>query len=650
MPFLRHILGISAFYHDAAAALLRDGQIAAAAQEERFTRKKNDPDFPLYAIEACLKQTGLSVADLDAVAFYDKPILKFARLLETYLAVAPGGWRTFPIVLPSWLSEKLNLRKTIRDALPQLRSDCPILFTEHHQSHAASAFYPSPFEEAAILTIDGVGEWATTTIGIGRGCEIQLLKELKFPHSLGLLYSAFTAYCGFRINSGEYKLMGLAPYGEPKFADAIYRELIDLKADGSFWLNLDYFDFLRGTTMANERFHALFGGPPRQAEGRMETRYMDVARSIQLVTEQIMLRLARHAREVTGQKHLCLAGGVALNCMANGHILREQIFERLWVQPAAGDAGGALGAAYAVWFGQKETDSGSPAVKASASSGNGSARAHVVSERLPGPASPSVAAQPLQNTRFSAGGQTDAMQASLLGPEYSDEEIERVLRGYGAVYERLETGALLDFTADLLHSEKVVGWFQGRMEFGPRALGNRSILGDARSPRMQSVMNLKVKFRESFRPFAPVVRRERLAEYFELDVASPYMLLVAPIRTELRRPLPDGVTGLELLRAVRSTLPAITHVDYSARIQTVEREENPLLYDLLMRFEALTGCGVLVNTSFNVRGEPIVCSPDDAYRCFVNTEMDYLVMGHFVLDRRAQPSRRVQRAAALQPD
>ena len=607
MPAWRHILGISAYYHDAAAALLRDGSIIAAAQEERFSRKKNDPDFPKHAIDFCLREGGVTAAQLDAIVFYDKPILKFARMLETYLAVAPGGWRTFPVIMPSWLGEKLNLRKTIQEELAGINAECPLLFTQHHQAHAASAFYPSPFNEAAIVTIDGVGEWATTTVGVGRGKEIQLLKELRFPHSLGLLYSAFTDYCGFRLNSGEYKLMGLAPYGEPKYADAIRSELIDLKSDGSFWLNLDYFDFLAGTTMSNERFHRLFGGPPRRPDEPPEQRHMDVARSIQIVTEECMLRLARHARELTGLKTLCLAGGVALNCVANGRILREKIFERLWIQPAAGDAGGALGAALAAWY----------------SGDNATAR------------------QPDEH---------DSMHGSLLGPAFSDEEIETVLRGHKAVYRRLERKELLSLTVELLKSEKVLGWFQGRMEFGPRALGNRSILGDARSPKMQSVMNLKVKFRESFRPFAPVVRRERVNEYFELDVESPYMLLVAPLKSELRRPQPQDLKGLDLLKATRSTLPAITHVDYSARIQTVERNDNPLLYELLLQFERATGCGVLVNTSFNVRGEPIVCTPDDAYRCFVNTEMDYLVLGSFVLERTAQPNQRLSRPVALQPD
>ena len=607
MPAPRHILGLSAYYHDSAAALLVDGQIVAAAQEERFTRKKNDSDFPAQAAAFCLRQARLEAAQLDAVVFYDKPVLKFTRLLETYLAVAPGGLRTFPTVLANWLGEKLDLRKAIRARLPGLRADCDILFTEHHQSHAASAFYPSPFAAAAILTIDGVGEWATTTIGRGEGNRIKLLQELRFPHSLGLLYSAFTDYCGFRINSGEYKLMGLAPYGEPKFAEAIRGKLMEAKPDGSFRLNLEYFDFLSGTTMTNEKFHALFGGPPRGREEKIERRHMDVARSIQLVTEEMMVRLARQVRAVTGLKDLCLAGGVALNCVANGLILREKIFDRIWIQPAAGDAGGALGAALAAW--------------------------HLH------PEAPARTAAP-----------ADAMQSSLLGPGYTDAEIEAVLRANGAVFQKMERAELLNFTVKLLQSEKVVGWFQGRMEFGPRALGNRSILGDARSPRMQSVMNLKVKFRESFRPFAPVVRRERVTDFFELDADSPYMLLVAPVKPALRKPLPDGVAGLDLLKAERSTLPAVTHVDYSARIQTVSREGNPLLYDLLLRFEQETGCGVLVNTSFNVRGEPIVCTPDDACRCFLNTEMDFLVLGGFVLERAAQPKTNLARRVALQAD
>ena len=573
---MRHVLGISAYYHDSAAALLRDGRIVAAAQEERFTRKKNDERFPTHAAAFCLNFTGIAEADLDAVVFYDKPITKFARLLESYLAVAPRGLITFPRVLPSWLSEKLNLRKTIRDELPRLRKDCKILFTEHHQSHAASAFYPSPFKEAAILTVDGVGEWATTTIALGSGTEIDILKELRFPHSLGLLYSAFTAYCGFRINSGEYKLMGLAPYGQPKYAAAIYDNLIDLKPDGSFWLNMDYFAFLRSLVMTNEKFHTLFGGPPRKPESAIDSRHKDVAASIQSVTNEIMLRLARHAREITGLKHLCIAGGVALNCVANGLILREKIFDDLWIQPAAGDAGGALGAALAVTKSRCD------------------------------------------------------MQSALLGPEFSEAEIESTLRSHSAVYDRFDDAELLRRSAELIAAEKVVGWVQGRMEFGPRALGSRSILGDPRSPKMQSQMNLKIKFRESFRPFAPVVRAERVSDYFELDGESPYMLLVAPAR--------------------KSGLPAVTHVDNSARIQTLKREDNPRFYALLEGFEKLTGCPVLINTSFNVRGEPIVCTPDDAYRCLVNTEMDYLVMGNFILDRLKQPHKKIARTFEAIPD
>jgi len=623
----RNILGVSAYYHDAAAALVVDGKIISAAQEERFTRKKNDSDFPRNAVQFCLRHANLAPAQLDAVVFYDKPVLKFARLLETYLAVAPGGWRTFPTVMSNWLGEKLDLRKAIRAELPELRPDCEILFTEHHQSHAASAFYPSPFDEAAILTIDGVGEWATTTIGHGRGNEIKMLKELRFPHSLGLVYSAFTDYCGFRINSGEYKLMGLAPYGEPKYADVIRRELLDIKPDGSFWLNLDYFNFLRGTTMTNEKFHRLFGGPPRGPEEKITQRHMDVARSIQLVTEEIMVLLARHAREITGQKKLCMAGGVALNCVANGIILREKIFEKIWIQPAAGDAGGALGAALAAWHrhgsgtGFQPVETGSNQQQAKEETGQARCLSHC-----------------------------DFMQASLLGPGFSDDEIETVLRSHNAVFQKLEPDALLDFTVGLLKAEKVIGWFQGRMEFGPRALGNRSIIGDARSTKMQSVMNLKVKFRESFRPFAPIVRRERVTDYFELDCASPYMLLVAPVKKELCREVSPEIKGLDRLKEIRSTLPAITHVDYSARIQTVAREGNPLLYDLLLRFEQATGCGVLVNTSFNVRGEPIVCTPDDAYRCFMNTEMDYLIIGSFVIERTAQPQQKIQRRILPQAD
>ncbi len=604
---MRHVLGISAYYHDAAAALLRDGEIIAAAQEERFSRRKNDERFPHHAITFCLRQGGLNAGDLDAVVFYDKPITKFARVLETCLSIAPLGFAAFIQTMPSWLSEKLNLRGTIREELPGLRKECPILFTEHHVAHAASAFFPSPFDEAAILTVDGVGEYATTTIGQGSGNQLELIKELRFPHSLGLLYSAFTAYCGFRVNSGEYKLMGLAPYGEPKYVGAIYENLIDLKPDGSFWLNLDYFDFLRGHRMTNEKFHRLFGGPPHTPESSLEPRHADVARSIQQVTEEIMLRLARHAREVTGQRRLCLAGGVALNCVANGLILREKLFDEIWIQPAAGDAGGAVGAALMAWH----TNSG---------------------------------------VRKKSQGKRDQMHGALLGPQYSDEEIEAVLQSHQAVYEKRDDASVLNLTVDLLKQEKVIGWFQGRMEFGPRALGNRSIIGDARSPKMQSVMNLKVKFRESFRPFAPVVRGEKAADYFDLDTESPYMLLVAPVKESLRVAVPDGPKSFDRLKQIRSTIPAVTHVDYSARVQTASRDHNPRLYELLEQFEAATGCAVLVNTSFNVRGQPIVCTPDDAYRCFVNTEMDYLVIGNFILDRTKQPKRKVAQNYEQVPD
>lgn len=605
---MRHLLGISAYYHDAAAALLRDGSIVAAAQEERFSRRKNDERFPHHAVQFCLRHGGITCDDLDAVVFYDKPIVKFARLLETCLAVAPRGGRLFLDALPSWLGEKLNLRHTIRQELPELRAECPILFTLHHEAHAASAFYPSPFREAAILTVDGVGEYATTTIGRGHNHEIELLQEIRFPHSLGLLYSAFTAYCGFRVNSGEYKLMGLAPYGEPRYVQSIYDELLDLKSDGSFWLNLDYFDFLSRWRMTHDRFHQLFGGPPRHPEAPIQSRHMDVARSIQVVTEEIMLRLARHARRLTRLSDLCLAGGVALNCVANGKLLASGIFNRIWIQPAAGDAGGALGAALTAFH------RSNPCVD-------------------PRPEPPA-----------------DAMQASLLGPAFTGDEILAVLQEHKAVFEELEEDALLTRTAELLAQRQMVAWFQGRMEFGPRALGNRSILADPRSPTVQSELNLKVKQRESFRPFAPIVRRERLEDYFELTVDSPYMLLVASVRADLRLPVTAEAVGIQRLKQMRSTIPAVTHVDFSARIQTVAREHNPRLYALLERFEEITGCGVLVNTSFNVRGEPIVCSPDDAYRCFVNTAIDYLVLGNYLLRRSAQPHQQLHRKVAPQLD
>ena len=600
---MRKILGLSAFYHDAAAALVVDGEIIAAAQEERFSRRKNDDRFPAQAIAYCLREGGLTEADLDAVVFYDKPILKFVRSVETWLTVAPRGARSFVQALPQWVGGRLNIEGTVREHLPRLRPTCPLLFTTHHQAHAASAFYPSPFDQAAILTVDGVGEYATTTIARGNGNAIELLQELRFPHSLGLLYSAFTAYCGFHVNSGEYKLMGLAPYGEPTYADLIRDQLLDLKADGSFRLNLDFFSFMEGQSMTHPRFHDLLGGRPRHPSEPIETRHLNVARSIQTVTEDILLRLARHAREATGATHLCMAGGVALNCVANGLILREKIFDRLWIQPAAGDAGAALGAALAAWYQPPE-----------------------------GPAPVRIPSAP------------DSMKGAALGPGFTDSDIEPLLKEVGAVYRRLDDTSFVPTVAQLLADQKVVGWVQGRMEFGPRALGNRSILGDARSPRMQSVMNLKIKFRESFRPFAPLVLLERVADYFELTEPSPYMLLVAPVRPGLRNPPSPGATGLDRVRHPHSSLPAVTHVDYSARIQTVDARTHPLLHRLLREFEKITGCGVLVNTSFNIRGEPIICTPADAHRCFLKTEMDALVMGHFLLLRADQPRPAVERA------
>ena len=588
------ILGISAFYHDSAACLLRDGEIVAAAQEERFTRKKGDASFPAHAVAYCLREAGISPQDLAAVAFYDKPLLKFERILETYLGVVPRGVRSFLMAGPLWLKEKLFMDREIRQGVGYQGK---ILYAEHHESHAASAFYPSPFDEAAILTIDGVGEWATASIGIGQGKEIHLLREIHFPHSLGLLYSAFTYYTGFKVNSGEYKVMGLAPYGEPQYVALILRELIDLKPDGSFKLNMEYFNYLGGLTMTNGAFHRLFGGPPREPETKLTQKEMDLARSIQVVCEEVMLRMVRTVHAQTGQENLCLAGGVALNCVANGRILREGPFKRVWIQPAAGDAGGALGVAllaYHRYFG---------------------------------------------GARASNSGR-DHMQGALLGPAFSDAEIETFLKTRGAPYHRLDREALVGEVADLLAHEKVVGWFQDRMEFGPRALGNRSILGDPRSPKMQALMNLKIKFREGFRPFAPSVLRERVADYFELTEESPYMLLVAPVKRERQMPMSaeeQQLWGIDKLNVPRSDIPAVTHIDYSARIQTVSREDNALYHDLLRVFEARTGCAVLVNTSFNVRGEPIVCTPEDAYRCFMRTHIDYLAMGSCLLDKKAQP-------------
>lgn len=599
------VLGLSAYYHDSAAALVVDGRIVAAVQEERFTRKKHDAGFPHQAVAYCLKQGGVGLADLDRVAFYDKPLLKFERLLETYLSFAPRGWRSFVAAMPVWLKEKLFLERLLRRELDQCGDAAggatwagPILFPEHHFSHAASAFFPSPFDEAAVLTMDGVGEWSTTSFGVGRGSSLSLQADITFPHSLGLLYSAFTYYTGFKVNSGEYKVMGLAPYGEPKYVDLILTHLIDLKADGSFRLNMEYFDYCTGLRMTGEEFHRLFGGEPRKPESELTQRDMDLARSIQDVTEEAVLRIGRHVCRQTGMKALCMAGGVSLNCVANGRLLRERIFDRLWIQPAAGDAGGALGAALAA------------------------AHVHAGEQRvLP-------------------SGQADGMAGSYLGPAYTQEEIEGWLQARGAPFERLTDEALFGTVAELLAQESVVGWVQGRMEFGPRALGNRSIIGDARSPKMQSVMNLKIKYRESFRPFAPAVLEERVADYFELDEPSPYMLLVAGVRESRRTPLSEEdrrLFGIERLNQPRSDIPAVTHLDYSARIQTVSKKTNPRFHALLKAFEARTGYGLLVNTSFNVRGEPIVCTPADAYRCFMRTEMDALVLGNCLVRKADQP-------------
>ena len=586
-----NILGISAFYHDSAACLVRDGEIIAAAQEERFTRKKHDFNFPTHAIRYCLEEGGLSGNQLDYVAFYDKPFIKFERLLTTYLAYAPRGLKSFIMAMPLWLKHKLWMKDYIHRELGFAGT---ILFPEHHESHAASAFYPSPFSEAAILTIDGVGEWCTASYGIGRGNAIDLHAELKFPHSLGLLYSAFTYFTGFKVNSGEYKLMGLAPYGEPKYVDVIMRELIDLKDDGSLKMNMRYFDYCAGLKMTNKKFAGLFGGPERRPESKITQREMDIARSIQEVTEEIMLRMARHVHKETGMKKLVLAGGVALNCVGNGRILRESPFDDLWIQPAAGDAGGALGAALYVWHRYL----GKPRETKSA---------------------------------------RDTQRASYLGPEFSNEQIEAFLTARGVPYRTLADHEIASTVADLLAQENVVGWFQGRMEFGPRALGSRSIIGDARSPRMQSVMNLKIKFRESFRPFAPTVLAEHVSDYFELDRESPYMLLVAPVKPEWRTPAAeDGAIGLDKLKVMRSTIPAVTHVDYSARIQTIAKQDHPLYYEMIDTFRRKTGCPVIINTSFNVRGEPIVCSPEHAFTCFMRTNMDYLIMGNCLLDKRQQ--------------
>jgi len=589
----RYVLGISAFYHDSAACLLRDGEIVAAAQEERFTRKKGDASLPENAIAYCLGNSGIEAADLAYVGFYDKPLLKFERILETYLGVVPRGLRSFLMAGPLWIKDKLYMDRQLRDALGY---EGEILYAEHHESHAASAFFPSPFEEAAILTMDGVGEWSTASIGVGRGNAVELLKELHWPDSLGLLYSAFTYYTGFKVNSGEYKVMGLAPYGEARYVDRILGELIDLKDDGSFVLNQKYFNYLTGLTMTSRAFDRLFGGPPRRPEARIQQREMDLAASIQQVCEEIMLRMARTAHQETGLDKLCLAGGVALNCVGNGKILRESPFEEIWIQPAAGDAGGALGVAQLIWH------------------------------RLCG------------EPRKATG--RDGMRGANLGPEFSPRAIQTYLDSVGAKYERLEREALIERTAEILAGEKVVGWFNGRMEFGPRALGARSILGDPRSPRMQAQMNLKIKFRESFRPFAPTVIEERVSDYFDLDRPSPYMLLVADVREERRIPLEDDskdLFGIDRLNVPRSDIPAVTHVNYSARVQTINRQDNAEYYDLIREFDRRTGCGLVVNTSFNVRGEPIVCTPQDAYTCFMRTQMDYLVLWPFLLEKEDQP-------------
>lgn len=596
------ILGISAFYHDSAAALLRDGVIIAAAQEERFTRKKHDSAFPSNAIQFCLAQARVQGADIDFVVFYDKPFPKFERLLETYFAFAPRGFVSFAKSMPVWIKEKLFQKTHLINELKQTLDDevewnQRLLFSEHHLSHAASAFYPSPFENSAVLTMDGVGEWATTSLSIGSGSDLRVIREINFPHSLGLLYSAFTFYTGFKVNSGEYKVMGLAPYGEPKFAQLIRDHLIDIKEDGSFRLNMQYFDYCTGLSMTTDQFHTLFGGPPRSPESPLTQREMDLAASIQQVIEEVIIKLAKGIARETQQKNLCLAGGVALNCVANGKLLREKIFENIWIQPASGDAGGALGAALAATYIFKKMPR------------------QVVSR--------------------------DSMNGSYLGPEYPQQEIERRLASIGAVFEVLSENQLLEVCAQALSQEKAIGWHQGRMEFGPRALGARSIIADARSPRMQKQLNIKVKFRESFRPFAPAVLEDDVVEWFEIDVDSPYMLMVAEVVANRRIEMSaeqKSLFGIEKLNVARSTIPAVTHVDYSARIQTVHRETNPRFYNLISRFKEITGSPILVNTSFNVRGEPIVCSPEDSFRCFMGTDLDILAVGNCLLIKDQQHS------------
>lgn len=587
-----NILGLSAFYHDSAACLVCDSEIVAAAQEERFTRKKHDFNFPTNAINYCLQEGNIAASKLDYIAFYDKPFIKFERLLVTYLAYAPHGLKSFIMAMPLWLKSKLWMKEYIRN---EIGFEGKIIFPEHHESHAASAFYPSPYQEAAILTIDGVGEWCTSSYGVGRDNAIELHAELKFPHSLGLLYSAFTYFTGFKVNSGEYKVMGLAPYGEPKYVDVILNELIDLKEDGSFKMNMKYFDYCAGLTMTNNRFAQLFGGPARKPESKLTQREMDLARSVQEVTEEIMLRMARHVQRETKMKNLVLAGGVALNCVGNGRVLREGPFENIWIQPAAGDAGGALGAALYTWY------------------------------------------RYLNNPREVRPNGRDSQHGSYLGPEFKNAAIEKFLQSQNIPYQKLSDAEIPTTIAELIAQENVIGWFEGRMEFGPRALGGRSIIGDARSEKMQSIMNLKIKFRESFRPFAPSVLAENVGDYFLLDRESPYMLLVAPVLEKWRTGSQEnGEWGIEKLKIIRSTVPAITHVDYSARIQTVHPEDHPRYYEMIKAFRDKTGCPVIINTSFNVRGEPIVCAPEHAYTCFMRTNMDYLIMGNYLLDKKEQ--------------
>lgn len=609
------VLGISAYYHDSAAALIEDGKLVGAAQEERFTRKKHDSAFPENAVEYCLDEAGIKLADIDYVAFYDKPFLKFERLLETYLAFAPRGFNSFRMAMPLWLKEKLFQKTLLRDEMKRWQPDFDwqkrLLFGEHHQSHAASAFFPSPYEEAAVLCMDGVGEWATTSLGFGRGNKLEMLKEIHFPHSLGLLYSAFTYYTGFKVNSGEYKVMGLAPYGEPKFKDTILNNIVDLKEDGTFRLDQSYFDYCTGLRMTNEKFAQLFGGPARKPEELLNQKHMDLAASVQAVTEEIVVRLARSVRKDTGARNICLAGGVALNCVANGKLLRENIFDGIWVQPAAGDAGGAVGAAYAAYHG--------------------------------------FMGQPRK-----LNGHMDGMAGSYLGPVFEDDEIAERLTKAGAKFTRLTREQMIDQTAQALADEKAVGWMQGRMEFGPRSLGARSILGDARSPSMQKTLNLKVKYRESFRPFAPAVLREDLGKYFDIKTDSPYMLMVAPVNEDRRRPMTaeeEALFGIDKLNVPRSDIPAVTHIDYSARIQTVHKETNPDFHALLEAFKAKTGSSVVVNTSFNVRGEPIVCTPEDAWRCFMGSEIEVLVVGNCFLRKEDQdPSLKLDYKNAFELD